>query len=273
MKKLSSSTLALVCILIAIAGIGGYAYGAISTSGVMNASPAGHGEIHAVAPLEDGTYDAMIYGASGPLNTQEDVLNIHRRNINDPFALGAIDAPVVMSVFSDFECPYCSLYENNVEPALVEEYVNKGLLRIEWNDMPINGDAAIAGAKAGRAAAKQGKFNEFKTALYAASANVQGHPNFTIDDYVKFAQEAGVKDIDQFKADATGTTYDQVVQEALQYGAGLGVSGTPSFLIGETFLTGAQPVDQFQQVINQELKKVQAGLVTVPEQARKDARS
>ncbi|AZA12231.1 DsbA family protein [Corynebacterium gerontici] len=207
-------------------------------------------------PLEDGSYNAMIVGPKAPIRSAEDVLNVHRRNPEDPFAIGAVDAPVVISEFSDFECPFCSRWANETEPALIRDYVDQGLVRIEWNDMPVNGPAAEAAAKAGRAAAAQGKFQEFKRAWYEETAQTQGHPNFQMEDYVRIAKKAGVPDLAQFQAQAGDGTFDEVIAQAQQYGASIGINGTPAFVVGEQFISGAQPLSTFVQTIDAELQKV-----------------
>lgn len=257
-------------LLTAIGGLGGYMIGERAAKEefivanpdsptaiealVAKAQPGGNGTAGPGPKAKaDGTYDAMIFGAGGPLNTKEDLPNVHRRNEADPFAVGPVDAPVVISEFSDFECPFCARYATQSEDSIVKEYVDKGLVRIEWNDMPINGPHAVAGAKAGRAAAEQGKFNEFKQALFAESATKNGHPEFNQADYERFAKTAGVPDMDKFTKDATGTKYDAVLEQAKQYGGGLGVSGTPGFLIGTKFVSGAQPLEVFRKTIDQEL--------------------
>ncbi len=206
-------------------------------------------------PLADGSYDAMIFGPKAPIQSAEDVRNVHRRDPKDPFAIGAVDAPVVISEFSDFECPYCSQWSNNTEPTLIKEYVDRGLVRIEWNDMPVNGPAAEAAAQAGRAAAAQGRFDAFRRAFYQATADISGHPNFGLEDYVRIAKEAGVPNIEQFRQQASDGTYKEVIEQAKRYGASIGIQGTPAFVVGEQYISGAQPVDVFMRAIDQELQK------------------
>lgn len=201
----------------------------------------------------DGTYDSLIQGPGGELKSQEDIEKIHRRNPEDPFAIGAVDAPLVISEFSDFECPFCARYNTQTEPSIMKEYVDKGLVRIEWNDLPINGANAMAGAKAGRAAAEQGKFHEFKTALFAEAATKNGNPGFVQADFERFAASAGVPDMEKFKADSQSTKYDGAIAQAQQYGSGIGISGTPAFLIGTKFLSGAQPWETFEAAIAEQL--------------------
>ncbi|MDO5668519.1 MAG: thioredoxin domain-containing protein [Corynebacterium sp.] len=212
-----------------------------------------------------GRFDATITGPGEEITSAEDVLKVHRRDADDPFAVGALDAPVVISEFSDFECPFCSRFANTTEPALMDAYVDAGLVRFEWNDMPVNGPMAEDAAKAGRAAAAQGKFQEYKKVLFTATAQTQGHPNHTIEDFVRYAGEAGVPDLERFRADATDGTFDAAVEEAKVYGASIGVNGTPSFFIGESYISGAQPTEVFEQIITEELAKVARGDVNVPE--------
>ncbi|AZA14143.1 DsbA family protein [Corynebacterium choanae] len=222
----------------------------------------GTAPVRAKAPAAG--WDSYLFGPREPLQSAEDVLNVHRRNPADPFAIGAIDAPVVITMFSDFECPFCARFAQVTEPTILDKYVNDGWVRIEFNDMPINGDHAVAAAKAGRAAAKQGKFNEFEAIVFSQEKATQGHPNNTIDNFVEFAKQAGVADLEQFRTDATSDAYDQVVADARSYASGLGVNGTPAFVIGETYISGAQPTEVFEQVINMELMKVATGKVAVP---------
>ncbi|WP_080794402.1 DsbA family protein [Corynebacterium pacaense] len=201
----------------------------------------------------DGTFDATIYGSGAPLTAGADITAVHRRNPADPFAVGALDAPVVISEFSDTECPYCARYTNETESQIITRFVDTGLVRIEWNDMPINGPLAVEGAKAGRAAAEQGRFQEFKKELYANHPATGGHPEFTIDDYVAFAETAGVTDIDLFRRHATDDTFTASVDAAQAYGQEIGITGTPAFVVGTQFVSGAQPYASFEKAILGEL--------------------
>ena len=204
--------------------------------------------------FSDGKGDPMMFGPGGDTMSR-DITVVHRKKENDPFAVGAVDAPVVISEFSDFECPFCSRHANATEPDILKKYVEKGLVRIEWNDYPVNGPAAIEAAKAGRAAAAQGKFQEFKHELYAASKDIDGHPEFGIEDFMKFAKKAGVADLDKFRQQATDDTYTEVVETATRYASQIGITGTPAFVVGDQFVGGAQPPEAFEQIIQEQLGK------------------
>ncbi|WP_151641218.1 thioredoxin domain-containing protein [Corynebacterium sp. 11A] len=289
---------ALFSVLLVIAGLGGYLVGtqtadttatqAAPTSAQQDSGNAATSEESAVEKLskeeiaelvaqvkpgtgsldaesEDGSFDATIYGPGGEIQSVADIMKVARRDAADPFAYGAVDAPVVISEFSDFECPFCSRYANTTEPELIDQYVKDGLVRIEWNDYAINGPHAVNAAQAGRAAAAQGKFFAFKHALYTASKDITGHPEFGREDYIRFAKEAGVEDMDAFTEALDNETYAEPVAEAQRYANGLGIQGTPSFVVGTRFVSGAQPTETFVEVINVELAKVAAGEVSVPQ--------
>lgn len=81
-------------------------------------------------------------------------------------ALGEVDAPVVVVMWSDFQCPFCGRFARETEPELISRYVDKGVLRIEWRDFPYIGPESLPAAVAGRAAAAQGRFWEFGEVVY-----------------------------------------------------------------------------------------------------------
>lgn len=198
---------------------------------------------------------ALVHGPGSEITSRQDISNSARRDPNDPFAVGAVDAPVVIAEFTDWDCPFCIRHANETEPELLTEYVDKGYVRIEWNDMPINGEAAQAAARAGRAAAEQGKFAEYKKAYFEEAAGSEGHPGYGLEDFVRFAEAAGVPDIDKFRTDAQSDKYDDAIAQALDYAQGLGITGTPGFIVNDEFIGGALPIEDFRQVINAELKK------------------
>ena len=48
------------------------------------------------------------------------------------------------------ECPFCGKFARDTEPTLVKDYVDKGILRIEWRDFPYLGPESLTAAHAGR---------------------------------------------------------------------------------------------------------------------------
>lgn len=255
---------AIVILALILVGAAGYLVGKNNSSigdedGVnMAGVAAGTGKTTPV-PDENGKYKADIYGpqANAKLEKPEDIVKVHRRDENDPFALGAADAPVVISVFSDFECPFCAKFANETEPFIVDKYVNKGLVRLEWNDFAINGDKAVKDAQAGRAAAAQGKFWEFARILFKKSEEKgTGHPEFTEKELIDAARDAGVEDMKRFEAELKEGKWKEPVTKAYEYGSSMGMNATPMFVIGSKIVSGAQPLSAFEDNIELELMHV-----------------
>lgn len=210
--------------------------------------------------------DPTIIGPGAEITSNDDILNVHRRNAEDPFAMGALDAPVVLSEFSDFECPFCTRFAVETAPKLKEKFVDTGLLRIEWNDLPVNGPHAETGAQAGRAAGNQGKFYEFHDVLYNNTYDNQtgGHPGYDVADYVRFAKEAGIEDLEKFRTEIENEQYRDVVRQALHYASSIGMRGTPAFILGDRFISGAQPYEVFEDEVYRQLAKVADGTMPHP---------
>ncbi|MEU3609384.1 thioredoxin domain-containing protein [Streptomyces sp. NPDC035033] len=169
-----------------------------------------------------------------------------RRDASDPLALGRADAPVVLIEFADFKCGYCGKFARDTEPVLVEKYVEKGTLRIEWRNFPIFGEESEAVARASWAAGQQGRFWQFHEAAYADGAKEKG---FGAERLRVLAAEAGVPDLARFAKDSGGEEAREAVRKDQEQGYALGASSTPSFLINGRPIAGAQPLETFTEAI------------------------
>lgn len=181
-----------------------------------------------------------------------DTAPMARRQADDPTALGPVDAPVVMVAYSDYNCPYCGRWVRETQPELMH-HVDAGDLRIEWRDFPIITDSSEAVSHAARAAAAQGRFWEFHEAYYAATEEPgDSDPEQTLDGVV---DELGL-DREQFDTDRHGDEVAAQVDRDFSEALSIGVTSTPAFLINGQPVLGAQPLEVFEQVIDQALVDV-----------------
>ncbi|MEV7556978.1 thioredoxin domain-containing protein [Streptomyces sp. NPDC089795] len=169
-----------------------------------------------------------------------------RRESGDKLAVGRADAPVVLIEYSDFKCGYCGKFARDTEPELVKKYVADGTLRIEWRNFPIFGAESEAAAKAAWAAGQQDRFDAFHAAAYAAGSKEKG---FAEPRLVELAREAGVGDLERFKADLAGEPAAAALRKDQEEGYRIGVTSTPSFLLNGRPIAGAQPLDTFTAAI------------------------
>jgi protein-disulfide isomerase len=160
---------------------------------------------------------------------------------------GPAAAPVTIIEFSDFECPYCSKAEETVTQVL-KQYGDK--VRLVYRDFPLPFHPnAQKAAEAAQCAGDQGKYWEMHEKLFAnqkalAVADLKGHAKGLGLDPAKFDKclDSGDK--------------AKVVGDHRKAGEKVGVTGTPAFFVNGYQLTGAQPIDAFKEIIDQELASV-----------------
>jgi protein-disulfide isomerase len=158
---------------------------------------------------------------------------------------GPTGAPVTIVEFSDFECPYCARAEPTVKQVLAA-YPDK--VRLVYRDFPLPmHPRAPKAAEAAHCAADQGKYWEMHEKLFANSTKLE------VGELKGYAKEVG---LDQGKFDKCLESGEKakVVESHRKAGEEAGVSGTPAFFINGRLLSGAQPIDAFKAIIDEELK-------------------
>ncbi|WP_235830789.1 DsbA family protein [Arthrobacter cheniae] len=203
---------------------------------------------------QEGSAVSGVRESVGPSKVD---LDTSRRIDGDATALGAVDAPVVLVEYADYRCPFCGLFSRDTLPPLVDKYVDEGQVRIEWRDLPVFGEESFQAAVAGRAAGEQGKFWEFNKAVFA-DAPERGHIALPPEELVRIAENVGVPDIKRFTADLNSEELQQAVTADAEEAAALGATGTPAFLINDVPLTGAQPLEVFEEIIDAALAEAEA---------------
>ena len=94
----------------------------------------------------------------------------------------------------------------------------------------------------------QGKFWEYHDALFTNS------PNLATDDLRRYAEQIGLE-VPTFERCVSSGVHRATVQRDLEEGARLGINGTPAFFINGRALHGAQPLEAFARVIEEELSR------------------
>lgn len=179
------------------------------------------------------------------------------RDADDPLAIGDVDAPVVMIVYSDFRCPYCGEWSRTTLPALTDKYVDSGEMRVEWRDMPVLGDPSVEAALAARAAANQGQFWEFADALYDEEwQSAATDDSYAAESMADKADEMGM-DRAQFLTDIEDAEAAADVNANRDQAWSIGFTGTPAFLVEGLPVMGAQPLEVFESAIDQRLEELQ----------------
>ncbi|WP_438020127.1 thioredoxin domain-containing protein [Sorangium sp. So ce315] len=175
---------------------------------------------------------------------------------------GSRTAPVTMVVFSDFECPFCTRVEGTINQ--IKEKYGPEKLRIIWknNPLPFHKNARPA-ALAAETVFRLGGSKAFWKFHELAFKNQK---SLTPANFETWAAEAGV-DKAKFKAAFDRQEYMAKIDADMAVGKSSGVTGTPASIINGVFLSGAQPLEKFTAVIDEQLKAAQAAIAagTKPE--------
>ncbi|MGE0680340.1 MAG: thioredoxin domain-containing protein [Candidatus Binatia bacterium] len=159
---------------------------------------------------------------------------------------GPANAPITIVEFSDFQCPYCV----RVQPALEKvREIYKDKVKIVYKDFPLSiHNNAQKAAEAARCILEQDreKYWEYHDMLFSKSSALGE------DDLKKYAADLKF-DTAKFNKCLDSGKYAAAVSKDMADGMKVGVSGTPAFLINGRFLSGAQPFNAFQEVIEEEL--------------------
>lgn len=166
----------------------------------------------------------------------------------------AADVTVVMTEYSDYQCPACAYFFPIVEK-LKEHYGDR--LKVNYRHFPLNmHQYAMLAARAAEAAGNQGKFKEMHNLLFknqrqwASSGNPQ--PTF-----VNYAKKIGL-DINQFNEDLNSAETQQAVIEEKKAGEERGVSSTPTFYInGEELVSLPKNYEEFKALLDIYMKEAE----------------
>jgi protein-disulfide isomerase len=163
-------------------------------------------------------------------------------------SLGAPSAPVVVQLWSDFECPFCA-QAHPVLNELLRAYAGK--VRLVWHDypLPFHAHARLA-ANAGREAYAEGgaaAFWKFHDAVYESPDTVLDATNLE-----HFAAKAGL-DATRFHEGLSTLRHDSEIKQDVALGESVGVEGTPAFLVNDYFFVGAVPIEIMRVIVDRAL--------------------
>jgi protein-disulfide isomerase len=177
----------------------------------------------------------------------------------DQRILGSADAQVMVIEFTDLQCPYCARFARDTWPLLRARYVDTGRIRFATRDLPLPfHEFAVPAAVAARCAGQQGKFWEYREALFRDPSTL---------GQARYAALADTFGLDTVRFEACRA--DRAVLDSVRADAALaassGIASTPSFVIGRVVngqfegevLAGAQPFEVFQQRLDSLLQQLQ----------------
>lgn len=179
----------------------------------------------APAPVADTHVEAVAAAAE----TEELLCSIPQEGI----ALGSPDAPVTLVEYADLQCPYCAIWARDAFPAIVDEYVRLGHVRLVFRGLAFIGPESDTALRTALAAGAQGRLWQVVHLLYGN----QGDENagWVTDDLLREVGRS-VRGLDAARmlAERGSDAVEHELGAAQRAADAAGIQGTPSFEAGPT---------------------------------------
>jgi len=173
----------------------------------------------------------------------------------DPMG-GNTKGTLTLVEFSDYQCTHCIQVSPTVD-AVIKANSN---LRVVVKEFPIRGGISDVAARAALAANKQGKYWQFRDALF------KGGEGLTQDKILEIAKTMGLN-VDQLKKDMDDAAIRKAVDANQKLAISLKLVGTPAFFIAKSdvktdapstainYIPGVATQQQLQTIIDLVNKK------------------
>jgi protein-disulfide isomerase len=199
----------------------------------------------------------IVFGGPATRSTDAEDLTIpstvYSPDLVDGEVLGAATAPVVIEVFSDFQCPACKIFITEQLPRLLTDFVRPGMLRIESKDIDVLGraepDESLELAAGARCAAEQDRYWQFHDLVFWN----QGRENRGDHDaafIARIADQAGL-DPTSWEACLARPDVRQAIRDQTSSALTAGINSTPTLRINGQVSVGVPDYDRLAALIGQ----------------------
>jgi len=168
---------------------------------------------------------------------------------NGFYYIGSKDAPLTITEFTDYQCPFCQRYYFSAYQQIKEQYIKEGKIKyVVATPLPYHQNSGTA-TSAALCAGEQGNFFGMHEKLFTYQ-NAWSYSETPETEILKYAKDLNL-DTEKFQTClANGATnFAGNIAAAMKESGKNGLQGTPSFMIGDAPFVGAQPFASFAEVI------------------------
>ncbi len=173
---------------------------------------------------------------------------IYKVEIGNAPLYGKMNAVVKIIEFSDFECPFCGAAANTAK-RIKEKFGNKVVVAFKHLPLPFHTNAKLASIASMCAhEVSSDKFWKLHDVMFADQSKLDRK------SLINKAKKIGLN-VNKFTECIDGDKYDEFIKKDMQQGKTLGIKATPTFFINGRILSGARPMKEFEELVNEELNK------------------
>jgi len=153
---------------------------------------------------------------------------------------GNPEGAVTVVEFFDYNCPYCRA----AVPTVTELLQGNPDVRFVYKEFPTLAPSSRFAAQAALAARRQSP--ELYTALHDTVMKAKGR--LAEDGVLQIAREAGIN-VDRMRADMKDPAINESLDRNIELAHAIGITGTPTFIIGDAMLVGSKPLAEMESAI------------------------
>lgn len=170
----------------------------------------------------------------------------------DGTTLGEKDAPVMIKLYEDFQCPACGMFARDTLPQVIEDYVKSGKVKLVSETLTFIGPDSVPAARAALAAGEQDRYWQYASLLFEN----QGAENsgYVTEKFLNsLADQTKGLDVEEWNAARKGSSTEEELKAVQERAVKDKVQATPTLVIsgpgGERTLRGAVPVDEVGEAV------------------------
>ena len=167
--------------------------------------------------------------------------------------LGSSAAPIEMLVFSDYKCAYCHDFAKNILPKLKQDYIDTGILKLTYYDLPTINEDSWSFAHLGHCA-----HNTQPELFWSIHLLLFDHSQSYSEQTLLPLLEAEGYNSEQLQSCLADPQTEEAVIASKRVGDQRNIQGTPTFVVGSQKVSGLFSYSFFQQAIEAEQKRLQA---------------
>jgi protein-disulfide isomerase len=162
---------------------------------------------------------------------------------------GSPDAPVEITEFADFQCPFCQTFATLQMPTIDERLIQTGRIRWRYRDFPLQQHPfARLAAHSAACADEQGKYWDQHQRIYEGQSE-WSEARDAGSIFRNYAKAAGL-DLGRYDACMKAGKYAGRIQASYNEGVQVGVNSTPTLLIGNRLYKGRFDSDAITKMVD-----------------------
>ena len=192
-------------------------------------------------------------------NLDLEAFRVETRNTIVQRTEGDARASIKMIEFSDFQCPYCKLFHDELMPKIRKEFIDTNIASIEYFPMTFLGVDSVNAAKAAICAQDQDQFWAYHDLLFYIQSPDHNNGTYSKDNLFELVDyidnEIGYFDRELFKDCFESNDVVNYVNQLQKQAADFGIKSTPTLVINNIAVAGVQEIDVYKEIIEKILSE------------------